>query len=203
MIHSKRRPRVEASSVPMVQADVAHWRNPWTEVAERLGPRVARAESRHRALADGRGLLSPVARKNGWQLAAQAGERHPDTCQHLLNRATWSAEGGRDDLRRDVRAWLGDSQAVLGVAETGFLKQGTKSAGGARQDSGTAGTIDHGPMGVFLAYASAQGRTWLEREWSLPQEWLADQARGQAAGFRPRSRSRPRRRGPKCCGSGR
>lgn len=184
MIQSKRLPRVEESSVlPRVQAEVAHWMKQLTEVAERLGPRFARAESRQRALAYVRGLLSPVERKNGWQLAEQAGERHPDNFQHLLNRATWSAEGVRDDLRRYVSESLGDSQAVLVVDETGFLKKGTKSAGVARQYSGTAGKIDNCQIGVFLAYATAQGRTWLDRELYLPQEWLADQDRCQAAGI--------------------
>jgi SRSO17 transposase len=167
----------------MVQAEVARWVSQLTEVAERLGPRFVRAESRQRALAYVRGLLRPIERENGWQLAEQAGERQPDNCPHLRNRATWSAESVRDDLRRYVSEFLGDPQAVLVVDESGFLKKGTKSAGVVRQYAGTAGTIDHGQMGVFLAYASAKGHTWLDRAWSLPQEWLADQNRGQAAGI--------------------
>jgi hypothetical protein len=39
--------------------------------------------------------LSPIERKNSWQLAEQAGERHPDNFQHLLNRATWSPDACR------------------------------------------------------------------------------------------------------------
>jgi SRSO17 transposase len=88
----------------------------------------------------------------------------------------------RDDRRRYVRESLGDPQAVLVGDETGCRKQGTKSAGGARQDAGTAGKIDTCQRGVFLAYASAQGRPWLARELDLPQEWLADQDRCHAAG---------------------
>jgi SRSO17 transposase len=183
MIQSKRIPRVEEPSLPMVQAEVTRWVSQLTEIAERFGPRFARAESRQRALAYVRGLLSPIERKNGWQLAEQAGERHPDNFQHLLNRATWSAEAVRDDLQRYVSESLGDPQAVLVVDETGFLKKGTKSAGVARQYSGTAGKIDNCQIGVFLAYASPKGRTWLDRELYLPQEWLADQDRCQAAGI--------------------
>lgn len=51
MIQSKRIPRVEEPSLPMVQAEVAHWMSQLTEVAERLGPRFAHAVSRQRALA--------------------------------------------------------------------------------------------------------------------------------------------------------
>jgi SRSO17 transposase len=45
---------------------------------------------------------------------------------------------------------LGDSQAVLVVDETGFRKKGQPSAGVARQESGTAGRVENGQMGVFL-----------------------------------------------------
>jgi hypothetical protein len=175
MIHGQRRPRVEEPSLPAVQAEVARWVSKVTEMADRLGPHVARAESRQRALAYGRGLLRPSERQNGGQLAEPAGERHPDHFQPRLNRATWRAEAVRDDLRQDGSASLGDPQAVLVVDETGFLKTGRKSAGVARQDLGTAGTIDHGQSGVFLAYARPTGRTGdavdgHDRKW---RRWLA------------------------------
>ena len=57
------------------------------EVARRIGQRFARAEPRHRALAYLKGLLSPLPRKNGWQLAEALGDRTPDAMQHLLDRA--------------------------------------------------------------------------------------------------------------------
>jgi SRSO17 transposase len=150
-------------------------------VQARVAPRFARAEPRRRALAYLRGLLSPVERKNGWQLAEQAGETTPDGMQHLLARADWDADQVRDDLRAYVVEHLGDGQAVLVVDETGFLKKGTKSVGVQRQYSGTAGRIENCQIGVFLAYASAQGRTFLDRELYLPKEWAADRARRQEA----------------------
>ena len=42
---------------------------------------------------------------------------------------------------------------MLVVDETGFLKKGTRSAGVARQYSGTAGRIENSQIGVFLTYA--------------------------------------------------
>jgi len=129
------------------------------------------------------GLLSPIERKNGWQLAEQAGERHPDNFQHLLNRATWSPDAVRDDLRAYVVQHLGAPQGILIVDETGFLKKGTKSAGVARQYTGTAGTIENCQIGVLLAYASARGRTLLDRELYLPKEWTADSTRCREAGI--------------------
>ena len=70
----------------------------------------------------------------------------------------------RDDLRAYVVQHLGDPQAILIVDEIGFLKKGTKSAGVARQYTGTAGKIENCQIGVLLAYASAKGRTLLDRE---------------------------------------
>jgi hypothetical protein len=46
-------------------------------VAARIGPHFARTEARRHAQAYLWGLLSPVERKNGWQLAEVAGDRTP------------------------------------------------------------------------------------------------------------------------------
>jgi len=69
------------------------------------------------------------------------------------------------------------------VDETGFLKKGTKSAGVQRQYSGTAGRVENSQIGVFLAYATKQGRTFLDRELYLPQSWASDKKRRAAAGI--------------------
>jgi SRSO17 transposase len=127
-------------------------------------------------------LLSPVERKNGWQLAEQAGEPTPTGMQRLLAGAKWDAEEVRDDLRAYVLEHLADSAGVLIVDETGFLKKGTKSVGVQRQYSGTAGRIENCQIGVFLAYATPQGRTFLDRELYLPKEWASDPARRAEAG---------------------
>ena len=77
---------------------------------------------------------------------------------------------------------LGDAGGVLVVDETGFLKKGEKSVGVQRQYSGTAGRIENCQIGVFLAYASARGRTLLDRELYLPQVWAEDWERRWEAG---------------------
>src|SRR4051795_7427802 len=142
-----------------------------------IAPRFRRPEVRARARRYLDGLLAPVERKNGWQLAEALGERTPDGVQRLLNAARWDADAVRDDLREYVVTHLGDAAAVLVVDETGFLKKGTKSAGVARQYSGTAGRIENCQVGVFLAYAAPAGRTFLDRELYLPRAWLEDRAR--------------------------
>src|ERR687894_395421 len=105
------------------------WTRELDALAARIAPRFGRAEPRRRALAYLRGLLAPLGRKNGWQLAEAAGDATPDGVQDFLSRMRWDADAVRDDLRAYVVAHLGDPDAVLALDETGFLKKGDKSAG--------------------------------------------------------------------------
>ena len=163
-------------------ARIAGWQDELAAVHGRIAPRFGRPEVRARVGRYLAGLLGPVERRNGWQLAEELGERTPDGVQRLLNGARWDVESVRDDLRAYVVEHLGDPAAVLVVDETGFLKKGTKSVGVARQYSGTAGRVENCQVGVFLAYASPQGRAFLDRALYLPKEWAGDAARRQEAG---------------------
>ncbi len=164
-------------------AEVQDWAAGLDEVAWRIGPRFPRREPRAQAGLYVRGLLSSAERKNGWTLAEQAGDVTPDAMQRLLNHADWDADAVRDDLRDYVVEYLADDDAVLVIDETGFLKKGTKSAGVARQYSGTAGRIENCQIGVFLAYAAAGGRTFIDRELYLPKAWTEDRGRCAEAGI--------------------
>jgi len=153
------------------------------DVERRLAPYFERAEPRRRAMAYLRGLLSPAERKNSWQLAEISGDATPYGLQHLLRRALWNPEAVRDELRTYVMEHLGDTNAVLVIDETGFLKKGHHSAGVARQYSGTAGRIDNCQIGVFVAYASCHGQALLDRELYLPKAWTDDPKRCRQAGI--------------------
>lgn len=172
----------QGSGQELTAAEVASWTVEWDEIQERIGPRFARSEHRQRVRRYVEGLLSPVERKNGWQLAERAGEARPYGMQRLLAGAKWDADRVRDDLRAYVMEQLGDPRAVLVIDETGFLKQGTKSVGVKRQYSGTAGRIENCQIGVFLAYAAPEGHALLDRELYLPREWADDAERRHAAG---------------------
>ncbi len=158
-------------------AEVEAWAAGLEEVHARIAGRFARSEPRERVLAYVRGLLAPLERKNSWTLAERAGEAIPDGMQRLLAYADWDADAVRDDVREYVVEHLGDRSGVLVVDETGFLKKGTKSAGVARQYSGTAGRVENCQIGVFLGYATPAGRTFLDRELYLPKSWAEDRER--------------------------
>jgi SRSO17 transposase len=166
----------------MIREDAARWAQALDEVMARIASRFSRVEPRRRALAYLRGLLAPVERKNGWQLAEAAGDRTPDGVQDFLSRMRWDADLVRDDLRAYAIDHLGDAQAVLVLDETGFLKKGDKSCGVQRQYSGTAGRIENCQIGVFLAYASRHGHALIDRALYLPEKWTDDPRRCTAAG---------------------
>ncbi|HEV2121462.1 MAG TPA: IS701 family transposase [Chloroflexota bacterium] len=163
-------------------AEIRGWAVGLTALHQRLAHQFVRAEPRYLAYDYLRALLSPLERKNGWQIAEHIGATTPDGVQRLLATAHWDADRVRDDLRNYVVDHLGDPEAVLVIDETGFLKKGTKSVGVKRQYSGTAGRIENCQIGVFLAYASLRGRTFLDRELYLPQEWATDAERRREAG---------------------
>jgi SRSO17 transposase len=148
----------------------------------RVAGRFGRVEPRRQARLYLTGLLAPLERKNGWQLAEAAGDATPDRMQRLLNNARWDAGQVRADLRGYVVENLGDPGGVLIVDETGFLKKGTKSAGVQRQYSGTAGRVENCQLGVFLAYAAPRGRALIDAELYLPRSWTGDPERCAEAG---------------------
>jgi SRSO17 transposase len=152
-------------------------------VADRIGVRFPRSETRDRVRSYLIGLLGPVQRKNAWQVAEQIGDADPYGVQYLMGRSEWDPDAVRDDLRAYVVEALGDPEAVLVLDETGFLKKGTKSAGVARQYTGTAGRIENAQVGVFLAYHSRHGTAFLDRALYLPQEWINDLKRCGDAGI--------------------
>lgn len=157
----------------------------WKEELERAHERIAdlfpRSEVRERSLVYLQGLLSGCERKNSWQVAEWVGEASPYGMQYLLDRSRWDANLVQARLSEYVKEELGQTDAVLVLDETGFLKKGMHSAGVQRQYSGTAGRIENCQIGVFLCYASSRGYALIDRELYLPQDWVDDEPRCRAA----------------------
>jgi SRSO17 transposase len=153
------------------------------ELMGRIAGRFGRVEPRRRARAFVLGLLADLPRKNCWTIAELAGDSSPGGMQHLLGRARWDADGVRDDLRGYLVGHLGDPGAVLVVDETGDVKKGTATAGVQRQYTGTAGRTENAQVAVYLAYVAPAGHALIDRELYLPQSWIADPGRCQAAGI--------------------
>lgn len=170
-------------AVKQERKEVRRWAAGLDRLHTRVGRHFRRPEPRQRVKSYVQALLSGVDRKNGWQIAEYAGESTPYGVQRLIASARWDVDAVRDEVRDYALERLADADGVLVLDETGFLKKGTKSAGVARQYSGTAGKIDNCQIGVFLAYTSSRGTALIDRALYLPKDWTADPERRAEAGI--------------------
>lgn len=102
--------------------------------------------------------------------------------QVFLGQSPWADEPLRQELVVWVDQELGTDQGTLIVDESAVPKCGDQSVGVARQYCGATGKIDNCQVGVYLAYASAQGHTLLDERLYLTEDWAADVERRKAAG---------------------
>src|SRR3954462_8113452 len=161
--------------------EVGGWRAELEGLLARFGRLFVRAEPRQQAGRYLEGLLGPVERKNGWQLAEAIGDARPWRPQRVLSHVLWDEEAARDLCREHVVGRLGAQDAVLVVDETAFVKKGRHSAGVARQYCGTLGKGENCQVGVFLAYGSRGGHALIDRRLYLPEAWAGDAERRRAA----------------------
>jgi SRSO17 transposase len=161
----------------MTSEELGGWAEDFEAFHARFAHLFARSEPREQAAKYMQGLLGPVKRKNGWQLAEAVGDERPDKTQRLLYSAQWDADAVRDELQCFVIEEFGDEDGIGVVDETGFLKKGNKSVGVKRQYTGTAGKVENCQIGTFLVYVSPQGFAFLDRRLYLPKEWCDDAER--------------------------
>lgn len=129
---------------------VQAWDFAFEELIDRIRPYFSRIEAEERARSYVQGLLSPIERKNGWQLAEGAGDTTPYGMQNLLGRSVWEADEVRHELIDYVKEHLFNTDGVGVLDETGFIKKGKQSVGVQRQYSGAAGKVENCQIGVFL-----------------------------------------------------
>jgi len=161
----------------MTAQELDEWGADFFSFCARFNDVFGRKESRAQARKYLRGLLSPVPRKNSWQLAEAMGDAVPDPTQRLLYRTLWSADSARNILQKYVIEVFADEDGIGVVDETGFIKKGIRSVGVKRQYSGTAGKIENCQLGTFLSYATGKGHVFLDRRLYLPEEWCIDAER--------------------------
>src|SRR4051812_5023041 len=161
--------------------EVGGWRAGLDGLLDRFGRLFVRAAPRGQAGRYLEGLLGPVERKNGWQLAEAIGDARPWRAQRVLSHVLWDEEAARDLCREHAVERLGAEDAVLVVDESGFVKKGRHSAGVARQYCGTVGKVENCQVGVFLAYGSRRGHALIDRRLYLPEAWAGDAGRRRAA----------------------
>lgn len=154
---------------------LSEWSTTLKTFQQQLGKHFARSEARKAAFDYIQALLSPVERKNGWQMAEQVGYANPYRFQHLLGRAQWNADAVCAEIRQYAVEHLKSETDILAIDETGFLKQGEQSVGVQVQYYGTTGHLENCQVGVFMSYISDKGQTLIDRRLYLPRSWTEDQ----------------------------
>ncbi len=99
--------------------------------------------------------------------------------QRFMSQSDWDTRRPMMQLQTWVAAWMGECDGVAIVDGSGFPKQGKHSVGVAAQYCGHLGKIANCQQGVFLAYASRQGYSFLDERLYLAQEWFATDHRQQ------------------------
>ena len=96
----------------MIPEELESWAEDFEAFHARFAHLFARSEPREQAAKYMRGLLGPVARKNGWQLAEAIGDDRPDKTQRLLYSAKWDVDAARDELQHFVVEVFGDEDGI-------------------------------------------------------------------------------------------
>ena len=158
-----------------------------------LRPCFARTEPWLQAGKYAAAVMSQIPRRNGWTIAAQAGDRAPDRTQRLLSRAVWDTFAAMGVVRRFAVAGLDEAAAKSGrrrglavgaIDETGQVKQGGLTAGVKRQYLGCVGKVANGINTVHLSYVrEGTGHALIgAREW-IPAEHIHDPVKSLAMGL--------------------
>src|SRR2546429_789143 len=141
----------------------------------RFAPLFARQEQREWAAVYLRGLLvADVPRKTVEAMALRllgagpGAERRVRALQRFVGEGAWEDDAIVAEHQRYVDETLGEADGVLIIDGSDVPKQGTHSAGVARQWCGATGKKDNCQAGVFLGYASRKGATLLDRRLYLP-----------------------------------
>lgn len=150
---------------------------------QEFAPLFGRTEARARGEQYLRGLLvQQTDRRNAENLAESIEGATPRSLQRFLTESPWDDEPVIERLQQYVGRRLKQADGVFVLDDTGFVKQGKKSVGVARQYSGTLGKVGNCQVGVFLAYVSVHGHALVDKALYLPEVWTADRPRCRAAG---------------------
>ena len=122
-----------------------------------------------------RGQLSDLERKTVEPMVLAT--HGPDAAavragQQFLGQGAWDDTAILMRHQGLVAESLGEPDGVVIFDGSGFPKQGTHSVGVARQYCGAVGKVANCQHGVFAAYVSRKGYTFLDRRLYMPEMWF-------------------------------
>ncbi len=120
------------------------------------------------------GQFSPLERKSIEPIALQVDGGNVRAMQRFVSDAPWNEKAMIAKYHGLVNDDMGDPAGVVIFDESGFAKKGEESAGVARQYCGSTGKVDNCQVGVFMAYASPHGYTFLDSRLYVPEPWFEE-----------------------------
>jgi SRSO17 transposase len=132
----------------------------------------AREEPRENFFRYMAGQFSELERKSIEPIALNIEDGKVRSMQRFVSDVVWDEEAIMRKYRSMVCEDLGDPDGALIFDETGFPKKGEESIGVARQYCGSLGKVDNCQVGVFAAYASRYGYSFLDKRLYLPEKWF-------------------------------
>jgi SRSO17 transposase len=160
------------------------WKRSARQFAGFIEPLVAelgRSERREGAALYVQGLLLPGERKSIEPMALRLGV-DKQKLQQLIADSPWDDQTVWRAIRREVVPVMEPLTAWV-VDETGWLKQGDKSVGVARQYCGAVGKRANCQVSVEVVVSNGEIAAPVAGRLYLPEGWANDDARRQAAGI--------------------
>jgi len=123
-----------------------------------------------------RGLFLMESERNYANIARRINGPEDDgqNLQQFMSDSPWKGQLVFDQIQGDISAWPALHGGSLMLDESGFERDGDKSAGAGRQHLGRFGKVDMGQVGVALGYY--QDGTWamVDAELFMPERWFDD-----------------------------
>lgn len=146
-----------------------------TEYYAEYAPLFARREHQQWGQLYLRGQLSDLERKSIEPMVLR--ERGKDlnavrAVQQFIGEGSWDDDLILQKLQQLVAQDLGEPNGTVILDGSGFPKKGEHSVGVQQQYCGALGKLANCQQGVFLAYASTQGHSFLDRRLYMPKSWF-------------------------------
>ena len=168
-------PSGQAPSENLARRDAKRLASELSNYYTEYAPLFARSEQREWAQLYMRGQLSDLERKSIEPMVLR--ERGKDinavrAVQQFIGEGAWDDDRILERHQQLVAEDLGEPDATAILDGSGFPKKGEHSVGVQRQYCGALGKIANCQQGVFLAYASSRGYTFLDRRLYMPESWF-------------------------------
>jgi SRSO17 transposase len=168
-------PSGQAPSENLARRDAKRLASELSDYYAEYAPLFARSEQREWAQLYMRGQLSDLERKSIEPMVLR--ERGKDinavrAVQQFIGEGAWDDDRILERHQQLVAQDLGEPDATAILDGSGFPKKGEHSVGVQWQYCGALGKIANCQQGVFLAYASSRGYTFLDRRLYMPESWF-------------------------------